>query len=210
VRDVLADLAVAARRALNEDAVLVAQRDRQAVDLRLADELKLRALDPFAREVRAHPRDPGAQLLLRARVGQRQHRDLVADLRQRGDRLAADALRRRVGREELGVGCLDRAQLVEQRVVLVVADLRIVEDVVAVAVVVQLVAQLRGARLRVGRGHSTSLAAGASRRPRSWRSSASMPAASVRSKCSGVTAMSPAATAHRSVPGSSWKPWSRP
>ena len=40
---------------------------------------------------------------------------------------------------------LDRAQLVEQRVVLVVADLGVVEDVVAVAVVMQLLAQLRGA-----------------------------------------------------------------
>ena len=49
---------------------------------------------------------------------------------------------------------LERAQLVEQRVVGVVADLRVVEDVVAVAVVGELLAQLRGAR-SAGR-HSTS------------------------------------------------------
>jgi hypothetical protein len=92
----------------------------------------------------------------------------VADLRQRRDRLAADALRRRVRRDELGVRRLDRAQLVEQRVVFVVADLGVVEDVVAVAVVVQLVAQLGGARLdRRAQRSSTSSAAGVSRRPRS-------------------------------------------
>jgi hypothetical protein len=60
----------------------------------------------------------------------------VADLRQRRDGLAADPLRRRVRRDELGVRRLDRAQLVEQRVVFVVADLGVVEDVVAVAVMV--------------------------------------------------------------------------
>ena len=51
---------------------------------------------------------------------------------QRADRLAADPLRRRVGRDELGVLGLERPQLVEQLVVLVVADLGVVEDVVAV------------------------------------------------------------------------------
>ena len=66
-----------------------------------------------------------------------------------GDRLAADALRRRVGRQQLGMRRLDRAQLVEQRVVSVVADDRVVEDVVAVAVVGQLSAQLRRARGRI-------------------------------------------------------------
>src|SRR5438105_262565 len=87
----------------------------------------------------------------------------------RGRRRAA-APRRGIGRPQLRVLALDRAQLVEQRVVLVVADLGVVEDVVAVAVVMQLLAQLRGAFLR-GRAHSTSRAAGASSRPRSWRSS---------------------------------------
>src|SRR3712207_251852 len=99
----------------------------------------------------------------------------------------------------------------EQRVVGVVLDLRVVEDVVAVAVVAQLLAQLGGA-LGDGFGAqgSTSSAAGASRSARSYLLSASMPATSVRSKCSGVTAMWPLATAARSVPGSSSKPWSAP
>ena len=78
------------------------------------------------------------------------------------------------GVTQLGMLGLDRPQLVEQRVVLVVADLGIVEDVVAVAVVVELAAQLGGARpassaWRLARRSrlGTSLAAGAISRARS-------------------------------------------
>ena len=51
----------------------------------------------------------------------------------------------RVGRQQLGVLGLDGAQLVEQLVVLVVGDARVVEHVVAPAVLGELLAQLRGA-----------------------------------------------------------------
>ena len=65
VRDVLADLAVAARRAALEHAVAVEQRDRQAVDLRLADVARTRgsSIPSRARWLRIRA-DPGAQLLL--------------------------------------------------------------------------------------------------------------------------------------------------
>src|SRR3954454_18024468 len=100
------------------------------------------------------------------------------------------------------MGLLERLQLSEERVVLVVADLRIVEDVVAVAVVGDLLAQLGRAGGGIGRGHSTSSAAGAMSRSRSKPASASMHDRSVRSKWIGVTEMRPSATAERSVPGS--------
>src|SRR3954453_16051246 len=81
---------------------------------------------------------------------------------------AAGALGGRGGREQLGVLGLDRAQLVEEAVVLLVADDRVVEDVVAAAVLAQLVAQRGGARGDLGgSAHSTSRAAGASSRARS-------------------------------------------
>ena len=114
--------------------------------------------------------DPRAQLLLAARVGEREHRLQVRDLRQLADRLAADALGRRVGRQQVGVLGLQRAQLVEQRVVFVVADLGVVEDVVAVVVVLELLAQLGGPLLAAagaltpGLSSSTSCAAGSSSR----------------------------------------------
>jgi hypothetical protein len=70
---------------------------------------------------------------------------------------------------------LERAELVEQRVVLVIADLGVVEDVVAVAVVLDRPAQLGGALGRVppvlrsdgAYGSITSLAAGLTSRSRS-------------------------------------------
>ncbi len=139
----------------------------------------------------------------------------------RSTALAADALRRRVGALQLWVGGLERAQLVEQLVVLVIPDLRVVEHVVAVGVVLELGAQRGGALEHLGRealrgplgcgAHgSASRAAGASSCSRSKLASASMLRRSVRSKWIGVTAMRPAATAARSVPGSSWKPGSEP
>ena len=48
---------------------------------------------------------------------------------------------------------LDPSQLVEERVVFVVADLGVVEDVVAVVVVGDLAPQLRGALCRIPRAH---------------------------------------------------------
>ena len=69
----------------------------------------------------------------------------VCDLGELGDRLGAHPLRRRVGGDELGMVTLERAQLVQQRVIDVVADLGVVEHVVAVVVVVELSLELAGA-----------------------------------------------------------------
>ena len=88
-----------------------------------------------------------AQLLLVAGVGEREHRLGVLDLLEALERRRADPLGRRVRRAQLGVLGLDRAQLVEQRVVVVVADRRVVEDVVAVVVLRQLLPQLGRALL---------------------------------------------------------------
>ena len=108
VGDVLADLAVAARRAALEHAVAVEQRDRQPVDLRLGDEGEGRVLDPLAGEVVAHAVDPGAQLLLGAGVGEREHRLQVRDLLEPRDRLGPDPLGGRVRRDQLGMLGLER------------------------------------------------------------------------------------------------------
>ena len=145
---------------------------------------------------------PGAQLLLVARVGQREHRLQVA--RRLEALLSGLAPTRWVGESgvtQVGVLRLEVAQLVQQRVVLGVGDLRVVEDVVAVVVVLELRAQLVRALGGLGQ---TSRAAGASSRSRSKPDSSSTPAWSVRSKCSGVTAISPSAIAAKSVPSSWW------
>jgi hypothetical protein len=67
---------------------------------------------------------------------------------KRSEGAGADALGRRIRRAQLRVFRLQGLQLAEQPVVLGVGDLRVVEDVVAVVVVVQLDAQLLGARAR--------------------------------------------------------------
>ena len=95
----------------------------------------------------AHALHPGAQLLLAAGVAQRQHGLEVVDVLELLQRAPAHALRRGVGRLQLGVLPLERPQLVEQRVVGVVADLGVVEDVVAVVVVLDDPPQLGGALL---------------------------------------------------------------
>ena len=65
-----------------------------------------------------------AQLLLVAGVGEREHRLGVLDLLEALQRRRADPLRGRVRRAQLRVLGLDRAQLVQQRVVgVVIADL---------------------------------------------------------------------------------------
>ena len=199
---VLAHLAVAARGPAHEHAVLVDQRDRQAVDLGLGHEAHVAHRHVLAGQVALAAQHPGGQLLLVARVGQRQHRRQVRHLGELVERLGAHALGGRVGRHELGVLGLEVAQLVQQRVVDVVAHLGVVEDVVAVVVMVELAPQLGGPLLVAG-AH-TSRAAGCSSPSRSKPASCSTPAWSVRSKCSGVTAMAPSAIAAKSVPSSWW------
>ena len=147
---VLADLAVAARRPAHEHAVLVDQRDRQAVDLRLGHVLDRRSSMPSLGEQVARRASP--RRAARPRRGRSRARASAAGAgpgSNRSSGLPADALRRRVGRPQLGVLLLERAQLAQQVVVLGVRDLRVVEHVVAVVVVLELAPQLRGPRGRL-------------------------------------------------------------
>ena len=144
---VLPALAVAARRAADELTVLVHERDRGAVDLRLGDVRDgLIGVEPLAHVVR-----PLLERLVGRHLLERPHRGEVVDFAELVRRRGADALRRRVGRDEVRMLLLERLQLVEEPVVVGVRDLRIVEDVVAVQVVLDLLAQL-GSTLLDGLG----------------------------------------------------------
>ena len=85
-----------------EPAALVAQRDREAVDLQLGDVGQVRRGLGCGGEAQATP-DPGverAQLVVAEGVRQGQHRPAVADLGEpAARRRAADLLGRRVGRD---------------------------------------------------------------------------------------------------------------
>ena len=214
VGDVLADPAVAAGRAAGEDAVLVGERHRQPVDLRLGRVADLLGGDVESLEQVADPLLPGAQLLLVAGVAEREHRLGMLDLGEAVERVRSHPLGRRVGCAQLGVGLLELAQLGEQRVVDVVADLGVVEDVVAVIVVLDRLAQLRRAlrRPRRRRAHASvaATAAASSIPSRPQPRSSSNPPRSVRSKWTGVTDIRPLAIAERSEPCSSSNDGSKP
>ena len=139
-RDVLADRPVAARRGPREDAVLVHERDRQAVDLQLGDEYR------HATQAVRHALEPRLQLLAAVRIVEREERDLVPHARQLGNGRPAHALRRRVRRDEPGMLSLERFQLAHEGVVLGVRDLGPGLRVVEAVVPPDLVPQLRRAR----------------------------------------------------------------
>ena len=111
-RDLLALDAVAARGGLDDAPALVDDLDARAVELRLDREARHVAV--------AEPVDDASMelehVLGRVRVVEREHPVLAPDLRDEGSRLAAHALRRRVGRDELGVLGLERPQLLHEHV----------------------------------------------------------------------------------------------
>ena len=200
VRDVLADLAVAARRAALE----ASRRGRSA-------RRRGRRSSARRRSGTRDPRSPRARDGARIRATQARssssERTFASDSigwrwRTFSSRLTGAPPTRCVGEsgvDELGVGGLDRDELAVERVVLLVADLGVVLDVVALRVVGELP---RAARRRGPPDRPCALTSRAAVRDRA-RSSAAMPGRSVRSKCSGVSAIRPRATASRSVPGSS-------
>ncbi len=84
---ILSHLAVATRRAADKHAALVRERDRQTVDLGLDHPLGLGAVERALRAL--HPRE---QLVLVARICERQHRLAVGDLGEVARRDCADPL----------------------------------------------------------------------------------------------------------------------
>ena len=95
---------------------------------------------------------PFAQVGRIVRVVDREHRPRMGDRAEAFDRLAADALRGAVRRDEIRVRCFKFAQFREQLVVLAVRDRRRGVDVVATIVLANLVAKV-GNSLFDGLGH---------------------------------------------------------
>ncbi len=135
-RNVFSGRAVAARDAAHQLAAFITQRQRHAVELEFADVLNVGAPAEFL-----HPPLPIAQLFFAVSVVERQHRRGMRDFDESLARLAADALRRRIGRDQLGMRGLELFQLVHQTIEFGVADFGIVEHVIAVLVMPNLLAQ---------------------------------------------------------------------
>jgi hypothetical protein len=147
-RHVLAAEPVTPRRAAHENAALVEKVDGETVDLRLGD-----VADLVGAEALDDIRVPLLERLVGRDLLQRAHRRRVLDLRElvRGRR--ADTLRRAIRRLQVRMLALEGEQLFPKPVELGVRDLRCVEDVVAVQVVVDDLAQLVHARRVRLRGH---------------------------------------------------------
>ncbi|MGF6696856.1 hypothetical protein OKW38_001468 [Paraburkholderia sp. MM5496-R1] len=143
--DVLAGCAVTARGSLHEHAVDVAQRDREAVEFQLG-----RVVDGNRRLARVVAERVADALVERddvfvgETVVQRQHRQIVHDRLETARGLAADALRRRIRHDQIGMLGLDALQLLEQLVVLGVRQVRLIEHVIRVVRAFEFRAQPHG------------------------------------------------------------------
>ena len=103
---VLAFVAIAARRRLDEFAILVAQTAREPVDLRFRNDIERRAVAQAQKAPHA-----GAELLdllVGEDIAERQHRHAVADLGEFLRRRSADLAVRRVGVGKFGERLFER------------------------------------------------------------------------------------------------------
>ena len=191
--------AVAARGAAHEAAVLVGQRDAQAVDLHLGD---VRDRGVARARALAHALVERPQLLVVVGVVEAEHRREVLDGLEALDRTAGHALRRRIGGDEIGMLGLEPLELVQQPIELLVGDLRVVVDVVALFVMPDRVTQLADALFgRLSCGRSTVArqdvvgqreqgvalrARRETRRAASWRVRRTRPRGGTRSRSSGA------------------------
>ncbi len=135
--DVLAGGAIAAGRALHERAILIAQADRQAVELGLGREQQLAAVQALidaAHEV--------AHFLVAEGIAQRQHRQGVHHFGEARGRPAADLVAGRLGVVQLRMRRFQRLQLAHQRIVLGVGNQLFVMLVVGLCGHGQLLAEL--------------------------------------------------------------------
>ena len=130
--NVLALEAVAAGRGIDEPPALVAQRARQAVDLRLGGEGE-RIIGGEAEEP-LHPVGEIDHLLVVEHVAEREHRHRVADLGELRRRRRADPAGGQIGPHEVGKKRLDGVVALPQRVVGGVRDRRRVLLVIALVV----------------------------------------------------------------------------
>ena len=118
--DVLAGGAVTSRRPLHEGAFLVAQGDREAIDLRLAHQFHGFAFIESQKTPDAL--DEGGDVGFVEGVVEREHGFGMGDLGEAGGRFGAHALRGAVVADEIGEFGLDGGIALAQGIVLGVAD----------------------------------------------------------------------------------------
>ena len=132
-RNVVPNSTIAACAACHQDAILVAQRDRHAVYLRLQDVgLALRADQLGNTLIKLH------QLVARVGVRQAHHGHGMLNVAELIERRAAHTKSRRIGRGQIRMSGFKLLKPVIQGVILAVGDLGAGIDVVELVVTIQL------------------------------------------------------------------------
>ena len=149
--DVLAFGAVAPRRGAHQFAVLVAQRHRQAVDLRLGQEGDRLVVCEFQEATDAL--DEIDHVLLAERIVQRQHRHRMPHLGETARRRGADGERQAALGDEIREFLLDGVVAPAQRIVFGVGDSWRIVLIVALVVLGDLRLQPRMLALCLPRRH---------------------------------------------------------
>jgi hypothetical protein len=150
--DVLALGAVAAGGGGDELALLIAQRHRQPVDLRLSAEVD--AVVVAELEKTADTADEIEYVVFGKGVVERQHRHRMPDFSEAARRRRANFLRRRIAGDELRKSGFDRAEALAQRVIFGVRNLRRVILIVSLVMALEFERQpfVLDLGLRLGEG----------------------------------------------------------
>ena len=141
--DILADLAVAARRRLHQIAALVAQAQRQPVDLGLGGEVQ----HTVVAQILADALKEIDHIAILERILEAEHRNRVAQLGKALGQRAANLAGRAVGHREVGKPRLEGDQAALERVIVGIRDLR------RVVAVIGDIGSFDGARQLVPFGH---------------------------------------------------------
>ena len=151
--DILAPVAVPPGRTLHQEAVLVAQADGQAVQLGLGAVFHLLHFQQLA-----HALVEIGHLPVAEGIAQGQHGHGMADFGKFLQGLGAHSLSGGIRGNQFGMGGLQFLEFAHEAVILAVRNLRVIQHVVTVVVVIDLLAQLTNPRFQGLVVHLCSLA----------------------------------------------------
>ena len=141
VGNVFADDAVAAGDAADELALFINEVDCQAVDFQFDDVFQI-----FAAQVIADALVEFPQFIVAEDVAQAEHGPVMGIFFKAAGNLGAYALRRRIGRDPVGVGFFDVFQFPVHHIVFIISHCRLVEGVILITQFIYFFPQLQEPR----------------------------------------------------------------
>jgi hypothetical protein len=127
--------AVAARCALHQQAVLVSESNRQAVNLRLHHKFQIICGNTFGQQF-GNSIEPVVHIFVIKRIAQTGHGDGMDDFFKTFQRFSANALGGRIGRDQFGMIALNLAQFIQESIIFIIADNGIIQRMVAIEMVI--------------------------------------------------------------------------